>query len=195
MDVVGAVTNVEEALERIAECKPDVVLLDLDLGGRNGIDVIPEILSRCAARVLIVTGVRDPKLHDRAVMAGACGVVAKEDPAETILKAIEKATLGELWLDRAATGRVFVELSRRSENRALDPLMRRIESLTAKERQIVSELASNAGATTRAIAARLCISEHTLRNHLSSIYSKLGLSTRVELWAFANKHGLARKSG
>jgi DNA-binding NarL/FixJ family response regulator len=128
------------------------------------------------------------------VLAGACGVVTKEDTAETILKAIEKAYHGELWLDRAATGRIFVELSRRNSTDRKDPNQQKISALTARERQIVIEMASDAGATTRSVAEKMCISEHTLRNHLTSIYDKLGVSSRLELWAYANKHGLTKIS-
>jgi DNA-binding NarL/FixJ family response regulator len=153
------------------------------------------LLANSSARVLILTGVRDPAVHDKAILAGACGVVLKEDKAETILKAIERAYLGELWLDRAATGRIFVELSRRTvEPPAQDIQKQRISSLTVRERQVVAEMASDAGATSRSVAERLNISEHTLRNHLTSIYEKLGLSSRLELWAYANEHGLTRKS-
>jgi DNA-binding NarL/FixJ family response regulator len=121
-------------------------------------------------------------------------VVTKEDTAETILKAIEKAYHGELWLDRAATGRIFVELSRRNSTDKKDPHQQKISALTARERQIVIEMASDAGATTRSVAEKMCISEHTLRNHLTSIYDKLGVSSRLELWAYANKHGLTKLS-
>jgi two-component system, NarL family, nitrate/nitrite response regulator NarL len=145
--------------------------------------------------VLILTGMRDPAVHDKAILAGACGVVLKEDKAETILKAVERAYLGELWLDRAATGRIFVELSRRTSAPPVKDIQKaRIASLTARERQIVTEMATDAGSTTRMVAERLCISEHTLRNHLTSIYEKLGVSSRLELWAYANEHGLTRKS-
>ena len=195
MEVAGFATSIEEALAAVPGARADVVLLDLDIGGKSGIDAIPRLIEACsAARILILTGVRDPEVHDKAVLAGACGVVTKEDSAETILKAVEKASQGELWLDRAAAGRVFVALSRRADSDRTDPVQRRIATLTARERQIVTEMASDAAASTRKIAERLFISEHTLRNHLTSIYDKLDVGSRVELWAFANKHGLARKS-
>jgi DNA-binding NarL/FixJ family response regulator len=194
MTVTATARDAEQAVRELATHEVDVILLDLDLGATNGIDAIPLFLARSSARVLVLTGVRDPAMHDKAVLAGACGVVLKEDPAETILKAIEKAYLGELWLDRAATGRIFVELSKRSGSDTSDPRQVAISSLTARERQIVIEMASDAGATTRSVAQKLCISEHTLRNHLTSIYDKLGVSTRLELWAYANEHGLKRKS-
>ena len=195
MSVVATANNADEAVAHLAKHEIDVVLLDLDLGGRSGLEAIPLLLSKSRARVLILTGMRDPAVHDKAVLAGACGVVLKEDKAETILKAIERAYLGELWLDRTATGRIFVELSRRSAEPPVKDIHKaRIASLTTRERQIVLEMASDAGATTRSVAERLCISEHTLRNHLTSIYEKLGLSSRLELWAYANEHGLNRKS-
>lgn len=194
MLVVGTATNQADALALIPKIEPDVILLDLDLGGESGINAIANFLARSSARVLILTGVRDPVTHDSAVLAGACGVVTKEDTAETILKAIEKAYRGELWLDRAATGRLFVALSSRSTDKK-DPQQLKISALTARERQIVLEMATDASATTRSVADKLCISEHTLRNHLTSIYGKLGVSSRIELWAYANKHGLTRISG
>ena len=193
MEVVAAVTTVEEALAVLAQASVDVILLDLDLGAASGIDAIPRFTAASPARVLVLTGVRDPAIHDRAVLAGACGVVTKEDTADTILKAVGKAAAGELWLDRAATARVFVELSRRTAPPAPDPDRQKIDALTPRERQIVQELASDADATTRGIAAKMHISEHTLRNHLTSIYDKLGVSSRLALWAYANKHGLNRR--
>jgi two-component system nitrate/nitrite response regulator NarL len=194
MTVVATASRPEEALQELARHEVDVVLLDLDLGGSDGVGLIPALRSRSGARVLILTGLRDTSVHDRAVLAGACGVIMKEDKAETILKAIEKAYVGEVWLDRTATGRIFLELSRRSEASAAQLEESRHSTLTPREREIVVEMASDASATTRMIAQKLFISEHTLRNHLTSIYEKLAVSSRLELWAYANKHGLARKS-
>ena len=192
MEVVGIATSVEEALNELPDSHADVILLDLDIGGRSGIDILPTLREISGgARVLVLTGMREGRLHEQAIVAGACGVVTKESSAETILKAIGKAYVGEMWLDRTATARIFMELSRRGHSELADPVELKIRSLTTRERQIIAQLTADAGASTRAIAAALCMSEHTLRNHLSSIYDKLGVSSRVELWAFATKHGLA----
>ena len=190
MIVVGKATNCAEAFNLIGKAQPDVILLDIDLGGENGLEAIPELIAKSKARVLVLTGLRDPSIHNSAILAGARGVVEKEDTAETILKAIEKVHQGELWLDRITAGRIFVELSRNSASQETDPVRLRISSLTARERQIVSELASDAGASIKTIADKLHISEHTLRNHLTSIYEKLGVVNRIELFAYANKHGI-----
>ena len=101
------------------------------------------------------------------------------------------ATLTRQFVD-AAAGRLFVEISRRDAPPKPDPEHRKIDSLTDREREIVAAATANAGANARAIAESLGISESTLRNHLTSIYSKLGVDSRLALFAYAHKHDLAR---
>jgi len=194
MQVVGTSSNYTEALKTIKHDDIDVILLDLDLGGENGVDGIPKLLEKTNAKILVLTGVRDKAIHDRAVLAGACGVVEKEAPAETILTAIAKVHKGEIWLDRATTGRIFVEFSREGAAQATHPDRVRINSLTDREMTIVAATTANAGSTAKVIAASLNISEHTLRNHLTSIYGKLDVANRLELFAFAQKYNLTKKT-
>jgi two-component system, NarL family, nitrate/nitrite response regulator NarL len=193
MQVVGTATSCAEALNTLNAASPDVILLDIDLGDENGVDEIPKLVANARARILILTGVRDESLHDKAVLAGASGVVVKEASAETILTAIEKVHEGQLWLDRIATGRIFFEFSRENATQAVDPERAKISSLTEREREIVAVASSNAGANARSIADLLSISEHTLRNHLTSIYNKLDVANRLELFAYAHKHGLTKR--
>ena len=192
MQVVGKATTSAEALKLLDEVQPDIILLDLDLGGENGSNAIQSLIAKSKAKVLVLTGSRDIAVHDAAVLAGAMGVVEKGDPAETILKAIRKVHEGEIWLDRSATGRIFLELSRNKASEAQNPEQRKIASLTPRERQIVVEIGSDAAAGSKVIAERLHISEHTLRNHIASIYEKLEVSSRLELFAYAGKHGITR---
>jgi two-component system, NarL family, nitrate/nitrite response regulator NarL len=121
MEVVGTATNCTDALKLVDETAPDLILLDIGLGDQNGVDEIPNLIARSKAKILVLTGVRDESLHDKAVLAGASGVVEKEAPAETILAAIEKVHEGQLWLDRVATGRIFLEMSRESAAQSVDP--------------------------------------------------------------------------
>lgn len=188
MQVIGKATSSAEALRLLDDVKPDIILLDLDLGGENGSSSIQALLAKSRARVLVLTGSRDIAVHDAAVLAGAMGVVEKGESAETILKAIRKVYDGEIWLDRTATGRIFLELSRNKASEALNPEQKKIASLTPRERQIVAEIGSDAAAGSKQIAERLHISEHTLRNHIASIYEKLDVSSRLELFAYAGKH-------
>jgi len=191
MRVVGNATSCREALTLLPAADPDVILLDLDLGEEDGLDSIPQLLAKSKAKVLVLTGLRDETVHRNAVIAGARGVVEKEARAETILAAIAKVHEGQLWLDRMAASQVLVELSRRTAGRHVDRDEARILSLTVREREIIALTANNAGATARAIAEKLHISEHTLRNHLTSIYEKLGVANRLELFAYAHQHKLA----
>ena len=193
MQVVGTATNCAEALKLIDEAAPNLILLDIDLGNENGINEIPNLLARSHAKILVLTGLRDESLHDKAVLAGASGVVKKEAPAETILAAIEKVHEGQLWLGRVAPGRTFLEFARENAAQSVDPERAKIASLTEREREIVSIAATHAGFNAKAIAEMLYISEHTLRNHLTSIYDKLQVANRLELFAYVHKHGLTKR--
>jgi two-component system nitrate/nitrite response regulator NarL len=193
MDLAGSATNIADAVEALTDDIADVVVLDLDLGHESGVDAIPRLAAISKAKILILTGLRDEAVHQNAILAGARGVVGKESRAETILAAIAKVHEGEVWLDRAATGRLLVEVMRKSTAReSVGAEQRRIADLTVREREIIALAASNAGATAKVIAEELSISEHTLRNHLTSIYEKLGVANRLELYAFAHQHRLAK---
>ena len=193
MHVVGSTTSYVEALKVLGKALPDVILLDLDLGEEKGLDAIPKLIAACSAKILVLTGLRDESAHHSAILAGARGVVEKEARADTILTAIRKVQQGEIWLDRVTTGRLLVEVSRKMEGRnSVSSAQSRIATLTVREREVIALSVANAGATAKAIAEKLCISEHTLRNHLTSIYEKLGVANRLELFAFAHEHKLAK---
>jgi DNA-binding NarL/FixJ family response regulator len=192
MQVVGTATSCSEALKVLDEAAPDLILLDIGLGDENGVGEIPNLLVKSHAKILVLTGIRDESLHDKAVLAGASGVVVKEASAETILAAIQKVHEGQLWLDRVATGRIFLEMSRDNAAQSVDPERVKISSLTEREREIVAIAATHPGSNAKAIAEMLYISEHTLRNHLTSIYDKLQVANRLELFAYAHKHALAK---
>ncbi len=194
MEVVGSTTGFAEVLALVIKAAPDVILIDMDLDGDSALAAIPQIVARSPARIVVLTGLRDESVHDRAVLAGAHGIVKKDASAETILTAIAKVHDGQLWLDRAAIGRVFVEFARQSTVHADDPEQHKISTLTNRERNIIAVIANHTGATAQVIANNLYISEHTLRNHLTSIYGKLGLANRLELFAYAREHGLDKLS-
>jgi DNA-binding NarL/FixJ family response regulator len=191
MELAGSAVDAASARAIIYQTPVDIVVIDLD--GDIGVDSIAELSSISPARMLALTASRDVSLHDSAILAGARGVVAKSEPVEALLKAIEKVHEGEYWIDRAATSRIFLHLAQKSKVKSETPEQIRVASLTPRERQTVAEISKDAAASGKLIAQRLNISENTLRNHLSSIYTKLGISSRLELFAFAKLHAIAAK--
>ncbi|HYM26438.1 MAG TPA: response regulator transcription factor [Vicinamibacterales bacterium] len=186
MTVVGEARTASEAIELAGRSRPDVVLLDLDLGDHSGLDFIGQIQAAAAgARILILTGSRSTDTYQEAVRRGARGVVVKDQAADTLLRAVEKVHAGELWLDRASTAKLLERMS----SGAHDVDARKIQSLTTREREIVAFIAR--GFKNQDIADRLGISEITVRHHLTSIFSKLEVTDRLALALYAFQHRLA----
>lgn len=189
--MAGFARNLTEAACLLEKEPADVILLDID--GDNGVEVVDELLAIGKARVLILSASRDLELQDAALFAGASGMVSKREPLELMLKAIQKIHEGELWVDRSATVRILMSIARRKATPNVE--QEKIALLTRKERLVIAELTNDATTDGRGIADRLHLSEHTLRNHISSIYSKLGLKNRMELYAYAHKRGLTGRGG
>jgi two-component system, NarL family, nitrate/nitrite response regulator NarL len=190
MEVVGTASTCPEALERTARLAPDVILLDLDLGGVSMLDFLPELLANGLARALVLTAAHQTDTLDQAVRRGARGILHKEVPAAQVLKAVEKIHRGELWFDAATMDRVFGQLLRSRNSPQPQPAPH--ASLTARERAIVSAAVQHSGRANHEVAERLFISEHTLRNHLTSIYRKLNVTNRLEMYVYAIRHGLVQ---
>lgn len=193
MEVVATAGSPDEALAHLQRKDhevPDIVLLDLDLDGKSGLDLMPHLLQNPLTRVLILTGERKQATLDQAMQKGARGILRKDTSAELVLKAIVKTHEGEIWLDRSTVGRVFSDLMDPSAAARLDPEAEKRASLTDRERKIVQLVVDGQGTSNKELARRLFISEHTLRNHLTSVYHKLDVGNRLELYVYAVKHGL-----
>ncbi len=189
--VAGEAKNRYDALAVAAHEHPDIILLDLNLSGESGLDIIPELLAIAnGTRILVLTGVRDLEAHQQAVRLGAMGVVLKDQPAEVMLKAIAKVHAGEVWIDRAMMASVLSDLSRGRAAPAADPEAAKLATLTEREREVTRLISK--GLKNRQIAERLFISETTVRHHLTSIFSKLGVSDRLELVIYAYRYSLAK---
>jgi DNA-binding NarL/FixJ family response regulator len=162
------------------------------LNGESSLEFIDELLLESKARVLVLTAAQDPAVHQRAIMSGASGVVLKSEDASVILRAIQYVHAGEIWYDRAATMRLLRSLSTPAAPAINSETahQNKIASLTPKERQVVLAMASIPGARNKVVADHLCMSEHTLRNHLTGIYAKLHLGNRLELCMYAIEHKL-----
>ena len=191
LTVVGDAGSPEEALAAAVREQPDIILLDLDRGEANGLDLLPDLHTAAPdAHVIVLTGVRDVQMHRHAVRLGAVGLVLKERTPEVLLEAIAKVAAGEVWLESLLVASLLSEMTRRHQpSPPPDPETIKMKALTAREREIITLIGQ--GCRNQTIADRLCISESTVRNHLTSIYGKLAVGDRLELAIYAYRHGLA----
>ena len=184
-EVVGEAGNAKEALELVERYLPDVVLMDIRLPGTSGIEACEEITKKFPdIRVIMLTSYAEDDMLFSAIRAGASGYVLKQIGAEELLHAIEAVGRGEALLDPAVTQRVFQEVRRavkEEESMAFSTLSQQEKHVLI----LVSE-----GRTNREIAKSLFLGEGTVRNYVSSILSKLGVSNRAEAAAYAVEHSL-----
>src|SRR5262245_24742587 len=188
MKVVAMAGTCEEAVDLANKEMPDLIILDLILGDGDGLTIIPD-LTRTSPRskVLVLTGVRNSDSHRLAIRRGAMGIVLKEHAAESLLKAIRKVDDGEVWIERSMMGSLLKNLDKPAE---ANPEEAKIRSLTDREREVISLVGE--GLKNKQIGERLFISETTVTHHLSSVFSKLEVSDRLELIIYAFRHGLAK---
>ncbi len=189
MEVIGSAMNISDAKQIIIEKQPDIIILNILLNETDCVNFIPDFTNNGNARIVIFTETHDKEVIERAVLTGARGVVHKKESMQTLLRAIEKIYNGELWLDRVTTGRIFLQSSRMRGKTSQDSDADKITTLTRKECIVLKAFSDGVGGEqNKQIAAKLCMSEHTLRNHLTSIFSKLGIKNRFSLFAYAKQH-------
>lgn len=188
-ELVGGAGDMDEALTVLGRVQADVVVL-VGIGRSIATADLARFCATCEAKVLLVTNVTDEKWLDSVVMVGVRGIIKTTDAPATLLRAIEKLQTGELWVDRVAVTRIFMEIARQKAAELNDPERAKIATLTRREREMIAAVAMDASASGSVLAKRLCISEHTVRNHLSAIYNKLGLDNKLGLYAYARRYGL-----
>lgn len=179
LETVGEAGNAAEALARLAETRPDLVLMDVGMKDINGIELTRLLLERAPAlRVLMLSMYDNPEYVQRALQAGACGYVLKDAPAGEILAAIDAVAAGGTFLSPGVSRRLF-------RNQAPRPL------LSARESEILSALAR--GASSKQIAGDLGLSVRTVETHRQNIKRKLEIDGQAELIKYAVEH--ARRHG
>jgi DNA-binding NarL/FixJ family response regulator len=183
--VLGEADNASSAVERALELQPDVVVMDVRMPGKSGVEATREIMEKLPnTKVIMLTSYAEDEILFDAISAGASGYVLKQIGSSELITALETIGRGENLLDPAITKKVFDrvrEASRKAEDESFS-------SLTDQEIRILSHLAE--GKTNKDIAKNIFLSEKTVRNYVSSILSKLSLSTRAEAAAFAVKHNV-----
>jgi DNA-binding NarL/FixJ family response regulator len=184
-EVVGEAGTAKEAIEQVSRHHPDVVIMDIRLPGTSGIEACEEITRNYPqTKVVMLTSYAEDEMLFSAIRAGASGYVLKQIGGDDLIRALEAVSRGDALLDPAVTQRVFQEVRRAVKDEEASAFA----NLSQQERhvlQLVSE-----GKTNREIAKALFLGEGTVRNYVSSILSKLGVSNRAEAAAYAVEHNL-----
>ncbi|MBV8980510.1 MAG: response regulator transcription factor [Acidimicrobiia bacterium] len=180
--LVGEAANAADALTQIAELQPDVALLDIMLGGGNGIDVCRQIRARHPeVRCIMLTSIAEDEAMQSAVLAGAAGYMLKQVSAAELAKAVTLVAAGKSLLDPRVTEGALERV--RADAKCRDDLAR----LSDQERRILELIGE--GCTNRQIGEALFLAEKTVKNYVTSILSKLGMQRRTEVAAFAARLG------
>lgn len=187
--VVGDVGSGEDAVPAIQAHRPDVLLLDYRMGELDGISTIHEVrrLERAPKVVLLTTFDLDD-LPVRAVRAGADGFLLKTAGPDEIMRSVREAAAGHAPLSPESAGHVLAHLRDDRRGRRREEAERLVTLLSEREREVCILLAG--GATTAAVAARLHLSESTVKTHLRAAEAKLGVGSRAELAIIVDRAGL-----
>jgi DNA-binding NarL/FixJ family response regulator len=183
VEVVGAAANGAEAIELSDLFAPDVVLMDLNMPRVDGVEATAQIRARHpATQVVVLTTYADDDSILKALNAGALGYLTKNASRDDIRRALESAAAGHAHLDPAAHATVLQAASR---PRMIEPP----DGLTPREAEVLTLIAG--GLSNRDIAARLYLSEATVKTHVNHIFAKTASRDRAQAVAYAHRHGLA----
>ncbi|MCE7987826.1 MAG: DNA-binding response regulator [Caldilinea sp. CFX5] len=180
IDVVGEAERGDDAVGLIKRLKPDVLLLDMEMPGKSGVEVAQEVEAAGLPVRVLALSAHDDEVYIMNLLAnGAAGYLTKEEALDTIIDAIHGVANGEEgWLSRRVAARMAT-LTRKKQRDLID--------LTEREEEVLNLVAD--GWTNNRIATELSLSERTVRFHLTNIYDKLGVSSRAEAISWAIKRG------
>ena len=187
IEVVGLAQDGAEAVDLVSKTSPDLVLMDLQMPGMNGVEATRKI---CAlypnTRVLVLTTFDNDEWVFDAIRAGASGYLLKDTPRGKVIEAIRGSVTGRSYLDPLITGKLLNVVASQQEQ----PSTLIIDRLTEREVEVLRLLAR--GLSNSEIARELHLSEGTVRNHVSAIFSKLDVPDRTQAAILAIRHGLDR---
>jgi DNA-binding NarL/FixJ family response regulator len=187
IEVVGEVANGEQAAAATRRLRPDVVLMDIQMPGGDGLQATRRITGDADLRsrvVILTTFERDEYIFE-ALQVGASGFLLKNAPPEELLQAVRVVAAGDALLAPSVTRRIIEQFARRP---AKPELGAQLESLTQREREVLIILAG--GKSNAELAAELFVTEGTIKTHVSSLLAKLGLRDRVQAVVLAYESGL-----
>jgi DNA-binding NarL/FixJ family response regulator len=194
LQVLGEAADGAEAVKLARQLKPDILLLDLAMPKHPGLEALRDLSVAPGAapvRVILLTAAAEKSQIVEALQLGARGVVLKDSATQLLLKAIHTVMAGEYWVGRESVSNL-VQYLRTLMQSSVDEARQKKFGLTPRELEIVSAVV--AGYANKEIAEYFKISEDTVKHHLSNIFDKLGVSTRLELALFAVNQALPLKS-
>ncbi len=186
IQVAGVAGDGAEAVELVEKFQPDLVLMDLNMPGMNGIQATRLIREKFpSVKVLTLTTYDADEWVFDAIRAGASGYLLKDTPRANLIKAIEGTAAGQTFVDPTVAGKLFTHVADRTvvHDTTIDA------TLNPREREVLRLLAN--GQSNSEIAAQLFLSEGTVRNYVSGIFAKLGVTDRTQAAVIALRHGLA----
>lgn len=187
VEVVGRFRMAEDAVAACEESCPDVVLMDMDLPGMDGVEGTRRIKQLCPeAQIVIITAFQQREIIVRAIEAGATGYVPKTHAADELSSIIRRAAAGEVVLPAGDLGAVLESLEKVRQERT--EAQRRLAMLTSREREVLFELTK--GKSTAEIARTLFISPQTVQSHVKSILMKMGVRSKLEAVLEAVRYGV-----
>jgi DNA-binding NarL/FixJ family response regulator len=184
IEVVGTASDGSEAVESVDKSQPDLVLMDLKMPVMNGVEATRRIKTNHPdTKVLVLTTYDDDQWVFDAIRAGASGYLLKDTPRDELVTAIRGTVTGKSYVDPSVAGKLL-DMASSHQTQPTDMIT---EKLTEREIQILQLVAK--GLSNTAISERLFLSEGTVRNHVSSILAKLGVSDRTQAAVVAIQHG------
>ncbi len=187
-EVVGEAADGGEAVQLVQKVKPDILLLDLAMPKMPGLETLRELMGSAASvRTILLTAAIEKRQIVEALQLGARGIVMKESATEVLLKSIRSVMAGQYWIGRESVSNLVKTLQDLAASGGEEP-RRKTFGLTPREKEVITSIVS--GYTNRDIAQKFSISEQTVKHHLTNIFDKLGVSSRLELALFAVNHRL-----
>ena len=194
LKVIGEACDGAEAVKMARQLKPDILLLDLAMPRMPGLEALREMSSgpvSSSVKVILLTAAAEKKQIVEALQLGARGVVLKDSATQLLLKSIHTVMSGEYWVGRESVSNLVQYLRNLVQSSGEEAKQKKF-GLTPRELEIVSAVV--AGYSNKEIAEYFKISEDTVKHHLSNIFDKLGVSTRLELALFAVNQALPIKT-
>lgn len=189
IEVVGEAGNGDEAIARTLELRPDILLLALNLPNMPGLEAMRDVVNRSPkTKIILLSNVISQIEIVKALQLGAVGIVVKDGRMDNLPSAIRSVSIGKIWLGDRRVHNLVEALHMAEQKKTQIPEKKVVPDLTPRELDVVSCIVK--GCSNRDIAHQFQLSEETVKRHLSNIFDKTGVSTRLELALFAIEHQL-----